>query len=264
MNDTTYRQAVRTYSLCCRYDGAHASTGFRGGESLQLLGEGRGVAISKDSLELYRDALPFYQMLLARAQGTDSLCPGSSCYPFDQLDPRNSHALIGDQRNRDILVWVGDRLLPREYAKVSVFDSSVQGGDAVWEGLRVYNSSIFRLEEHLDRLIDSSKAMAFANIPSKEFIKHAIFRTLITNGMRDGAHIRLTLTRGAKTTSSMNPAFNRFGTLLLVVPEWKPVGDAATYDNSNGITLITAANRRNSPQCVDSKIHHNNLINNSK
>ena len=255
------------YSLRCRYDGVHASTGFRGGESMPCVGRrSEGLAISKDSLELYRDALPFYQMLLARALGTDSLCPGSSCYPFDQLDPRNSscHALIGDQRNRDILVWVGDQLLPREYAKVSVFDSSVQGGDAVWEGLRVYNSSIFRLEEHLDRLVDSSKAMSFANIPSKDFIKHAIFRTLITNGMRDGVHIRLTLTRGAKTTSSMNPAFNRFGTLLLVVPEWKHVGDAATYDNRNGIKLITAANRRNSPQCVDSKIHHNNLINNSK
>jgi len=249
--------------LHCRYDGAHASTGFRGGEK-QSGGAGGGVSISKDSLELYRDALPFYQMLSARALGIDSLCPGSSCYPFDQLDPRNIHALIGDQRNRDILVWVGDRLLPREYAQVSVFDSSVQGGDAVWEGLRVYNSSIFRLEEHLDRLVDSSKAMAFANIPSKEFIKQAIFRTLITNGMRDSAHIRLTLTRGAKTTSSMNPVFNRFGTLLLVVPEWKPVGDAATYDNRNGIKLVTAANRRNSPQCVDSKIHHNNLINNSK
>jgi len=255
------------YSLRCRYDGVHASTGFRGGESMPCVGRrSEGLAISKDSLELYRDALPFYQMLLARALGTDSLCPGSSCYPFDQLDPRNSscHALIGDQRNRDILVWVGDQLLPREYAKVSVFDSSVQGGDAVWEGLRVYNSSIFRLEEHLDRLVDSSKAMSFAHIPSKDFIKHAIFRTLITNGMRDGVHIRLTLTRGAKTTSSMNPVFNRFGTLLLVVPEWKPVGDAATYDNRNGIKLITAANRRNSPQCVDSKIHHNNLINNSK
>ena len=58
---------------------------------------------------------------------------------------------LSDPRNADILVWIGDRLLPRELAKVSVFDSSVQGGDAVWEGLRIYNSKIFKLDEHLDR-----------------------------------------------------------------------------------------------------------------
>ena len=147
-------------------------------------------------------------------------------------------------------------------AKVSVFDSAVQGGDAVWEGLRIYNSKIFKLEEHLQRLMDSSKAMAFKNVPTREFVRSAIFRTLAANGMRDGAHIRLTLTRGAKLTSSMNPNFNVFGTNLIVLPEWKPVGDPATYDNAKGITLITATNRRNSPQYVDSKIHHCNLINN--
>lgn len=169
---------------------------------------------------------------------------------------------LSDPRNADILVWVGDRLLPREMAKVSVFDSAVQGGDAVWEGVRIYNSKIFKLEEHLHRLADSAKAMAFANVPSKDFIRSAIFRTLAANGMRDSAHIRLTLTRGAKITSSMNPKFNIFGCNLIILPEWKPVGDPATYDNTKGVSLITATNRRNSPQYVDSKIHHCNLINN--
>ena len=102
---------------------------------------------------------------------------------------------LSDPRNADILVWVGDRLLPREMAKVSVFDSAVQGGDAVWEGVRIYNSKIFKLEEHLHRLADSAKAMAFANVPSTDFIRSAIFRTLAANGMRNSAHIRLTLTR---------------------------------------------------------------------
>ena len=169
---------------------------------------------------------------------------------------------LSDPRNADILVWIGDRLLPRELAKVSVFDSSVQGGDAVWEGLRIYNSKIFKLDEHLSRLMDSAKAMAFKNIPSRSFIKNSIFRTLAANGMKNNSHIRLTLTRGAKITSSMNPNFNIFGTNLIILPEWKPVGDPATYDNNKGISLITATNRRNSPQFVDSKIHHCNLINN--
>jgi branched-subunit amino acid aminotransferase/4-amino-4-deoxychorismate lyase len=171
---------------------------------------------------------------------------------------------LSDPRNADLLAWVGDRLLPREQAKVSVFDSAVQGGDAVWEGLRVYDGRVFKLEEHLQRLADSAKAMDFKHVPTTEYIRRAVFRTLAANAMRDDAHIRLTLTRGAKITSSMNPAFNIFGTNLIILPEWKPVGNAATYDNSSGIKLITAANRRNGPQCVDSKIHHCNLINNSE
>ena len=82
--------------------------------------------------------------------------------------------------------------------------------------------------------------------------------------MYNNIHIRLTLTRGIKTTSSMNPIFNTFGPTLLIVPEYKPVVNIATYDNDKGVRLITASNRRNPPQCLDSKIHHNNLLNNSK
>ena len=171
---------------------------------------------------------------------------------IDELRP-----LLPDPRNAEIQVHVGGRLVPRAEAKVSVFDSSVQGGDAVWEGLRVYDGRIFHLDAHLDRLIASARAMAFADIPDRTTIRQAIFDTLKANGMRDGAHIRLTLTRGEKVTSGMSPQFNRFGTCLIVLAEWKaPVYDAA------GIRLITASVRRNSPQCLDSKIHHNNLINN--
>ncbi|MCY3871805.1 MAG: branched-chain-amino-acid transaminase [Gemmatimonadetes bacterium] len=164
---------------------------------------------------------------------------------------------LPDSRNENILIHVGGELLPREDAKISVFDSAVQGGDAVWEGLRVYNGKIFQLDAHLDRLFDSAKAMAFADIPSREAIKTAIFETLKTNNMRDEVHIRLTLTRGKKTSSGMSPHFNQYGSCLIVLPEWKP----PVY-SSDGIRLITASVRRNPPMCIDSKIHHNNLINN--
>eukprot|EP00252_Welwitschia_mirabilis_P002716 TRINITY_DN12674_c0_g1_i2.p1 TRINITY_DN12674_c0_g1~~TRINITY_DN12674_c0_g1_i2.p1 ORF type:complete len:468 (+),score=102.15 TRINITY_DN12674_c0_g1_i2:507-1910(+) len=160
--------------------------------------------------------------------------------------------------NEKILVWVGDELVPRELARVSVFDSIVQGGDGVWEGLRVYNGKVFKLEEHLDRLFDSAKAMAFVNVPDRCEIKKALFSTLISNGMRDNAHVRLTLTRGKKVTSGMSPALNLYGCTLIVLAEWKP----PVYDNSDGISLITSSVRRNSPNNLDSKIHHNNLINN--
>jgi len=173
-------------------------------------------------------------------------------YPKTNLEAR-----LPDPRNADILVHVGGELLPRDQAKVSVFDSSVQGGDAVWEGLRVYNSRIFQLDAHLDRLLDSAKAMAFAQVPSRSEVKDALFATLKANDMRDGVHIRLTLTRGRKVTSGMDPRLNQYGSCLIVLAEWK----APVYDSS-GIRLITSAIRRNSPQCIDSKIHHNNLINN--
>ncbi len=165
---------------------------------------------------------------------------------------------LPDPRNENILIYVGGQLLPREQAKISVFDSSVQGGDAVWEGLRVYNGKIFALDDHLSRMLDSAKALAFAQIPGHEAIKQAIFDTLKANAMRDGVHIRLTLTRGPKVTSGMSPHFNQSGPTLIVLAEWK----APVYDNSGGIRLITASIRRNPPMCIDSKIHHNNLINN--
>lgn len=161
-------------------------------------------------------------------------------------------------KNSNLFVYVKDKLVSRNEAKVSVFDSSVQGGDAVWEGLRIYNGKIFSLEEHLNRLQASAKTLAFTDIPSKEKIKAAIFETLIANGMHDGAHIRLTLTRGEKITSGMDPRLNQAGSCLIVLAEWKqPV-----YDNQVGIKLVTSQIRRNTPQILDSKIHHNNLLNN--
>lgn len=100
--------------------------------------------------------------------------------------------------------------------------------------------------------------MAFADIPSKEFIKKAIKQTLDANGMTDDTHIRLTLTRGEKITSGMDPRLNQSGSCLIVLAEWKPL----VYDNDHGIKVISTSQRRNSPQFLDSKIHHNNLLNN--
>lgn len=162
-----------------------------------------------------------------------------------------------DPRNADILVHVDGKLLPRSEAKVSVFDSAVQGGDAVWEGLRVYKGRIAALGDHLKRLQNSAKALAFAGVPSSDQIREALFGTLAANGMTDEAHIRLTLTRGEKITSGMNPKLNQSGCCLIVLAEWKP----PVYSDA-GIAVITSSIRRNTPQCLDSKIHHNNLLNN--
>lgn len=163
-----------------------------------------------------------------------------------------------DKKNANIKVWIGDRLYDREDAKVSVFDSTVQGGDAVWEGLRVYADGILHLDRHLNRLIESAHALAFENVPDLDFVKSTIRETLEANGMDHDAHIRLTLSRGEKVTSGMDPRLNQFGCVLIVLAEWKKL----VYDNEAGIKVITSSQRRNGPQFLDSKIHHNNLLNN--
>ena len=160
-----------------------------------------------------------------------------------------------DERNRDLIVNVNGELVHRDRARVSPFDSVVQGGDAVWEGLRLYQGRIFRLEQHLDRLIASAKALAFASIPARATIVDELRRTLAANGMRDGVHIRLTLTRGVKVTSGMDPRLNQSGPTLIVLAEHKP----PVYSKA-GLELVTSSVRRFPPDCLDPKIHHNNLL----
>lgn len=160
-----------------------------------------------------------------------------------------------DPRNRDLIVNINGRLVHRDEAGVSPFDSVVQGGDAVWEGLRLYQGKIFRLREHLDRLRSSAVALAFVQIPSHDEIIEQVRRTLAANQMRDGVHIRLTLTRGVKVTSGMDPRLNQSGPTLIVLAEFKP----PVYDRS-GIKLITSSVRRPPPDVLDPKIHHNNLL----
>jgi branched-chain amino acid aminotransferase len=159
------------------------------------------------------------------------------------------------EANRDLLVNISGKLVHRDQAGISPFDSAVQGGDAVWEGLRLYQGRIFRLREHLDRLRSSAKALAFRTIPSHDEITEEIRKTLVANRMFDGVHIRLTLTRGVKVTSGMDPRLNQAGPTLIVLAEHKP----PVYDKA-GLKLVTSSLRRFPPDCLDPKIHHNNLL----
>src|SRR5256714_8902420 len=161
-----------------------------------------------------------------------------------------------NEQSRDLLVNINGRLVHRDQAGISPFDSAVQGGDAVWEGLRLYEGRIFKLREHLARLRRSAEALAFTEIPADEKIVDEIKRTLAANEMRDGVHIRLTLTRGVKITSGMDPRLNQSGPTLIVLAEHKPPVYAKT-----GLRLITSKMRRPSPEILDPRIHHANLLN---
>jgi branched-chain amino acid aminotransferase len=161
-----------------------------------------------------------------------------------------------DERNRDLIVNINGQLIHRNKAGISPFDSAVQGGDAVWEGLRLYRGRIFKLHEHLERLHTSATALSFPEIPPREKIIEEIKRTLAANKMQDGVHIRLTLTRGLKITSGMDPRLNQSGPTLIVLAEHK----APVYAKT-GLTLVTSKIRRPSPEILNCKIHHANLLN---
>ena len=161
-----------------------------------------------------------------------------------------------DERNRNLIVNINGQLVLCDKAGISPFDSAVQGGDAVWEGLRLYKGRIFKLHEHLDRLERSARALSFAEIPPREKIIEEIKRTLAANKMRDAVHIRLTVTRGVKITSGMDPRLNDSGPTLIVLAEHKAPVYATT-----GLTLVTSKTRRPPPEVLDPKIHHANLLN---
>lgn len=164
-----------------------------------------------------------------------------------------------NEKNKDLKININGELIHRDKAGISPFDSAVQGGDAVWEGLRLYDGRIFKLDEHLERLRRSAKALAFTQIPTRDELVEQIKKTLAANDMRDGVHIRLTLSRGTKITSGMDPRLNQSGPTLIVLAEHKPpvYRDA---QGSHGLNLCTSSIRRFPPDCMDPNIHHNNLI----
>jgi len=161
-----------------------------------------------------------------------------------------------NERNHDLIVNINGRLVHRDQAGISPFDSAVQGGDAVWEGLRLYSGRIFKLHEHLDRLERSARALSIFDLPPRAKIIDEIKRTLAANKMGDGVHIRLTLTRGVKITSGMDPRLNQSGPTLIVLAEHK----APVYAKT-GLTLLTSTFRRPPPEILDPRIHHANLLN---
>ncbi len=163
-----------------------------------------------------------------------------------------------DLRNADIKIFVGNRLVHRKEAMVSVFDSVVQGGDAVSEGFRVYHGNLFCIEKHLQRLRESAHALVFNEVPSAAVLKQAVHETLFANNMWHDVYVRITLTRGEKISCGMDPRLSTTGCTLIVLAEWKP----AATESMIPISIITSSVRRLSPQFLDSKIHHNNLLNN--
>ena len=158
-------------------------------------------------------------------------------------------------KNKDLIVNINGRLVHRDQAGVSPFDSVVQNGDGVWEGLRLYRQGIFKLDEHLDRLEKSARMLQYEGYPARSHIVEQLRNTLHANQMREDVHIRLTVSRGLKYTSGLDPRINQLGCSLFVLAEHKP----PVYDK-RGIHLITAKHRRPPENVLDQKIHSCNQL----
>ncbi len=158
--------------------------------------------------------------------------------------------------NADILVNINGELVHRDRAGVSPFDSSVQNGDAVWEGLRLYDGRLFRLDAHLARLRHSAEMLRYEGYPGEERLLAELKRTLAANSMRDRVHIRLTVSRGIKYTSGLDPRINRRGCSFFVLAEHKP----PVYNNTAGVHLVTVRQRRPFADVLDQHIHSCNQL----
>lgn len=158
--------------------------------------------------------------------------------------------------NDAIVVNIDGRLVPRAEAGVSPFDSSVQNGDAVWEGLRLYEGRIFRLEQHLARLRRSAALLRYEGYPDDALLVRELGRTLAANRMHDGVHVRLTVSRGLKYTSGLDPRVNLGRCSFFILAEHKP----PVFDDVGGIRLMVSRQRRPFADVLDQHIHSCNQL----
>lgn len=165
---------------------------------------------------------------------------------------RGTHDSVADDRNDSILIYINGEMLPRDEAKISVFDSGYLVGDGIWEGLRLHKGVFVFLEDHLDRLFEGAR-MIFLDIgKSREELKAALVQTVEANGMKDGAHVRLMVTRGNKKTPSQDPRLTVTPPNIVIIAEYKA---ANPETKKTGVRLFTSAIRRGSPDYLDPRLN---------
>lgn len=154
-------------------------------------------------------------------------------------------------------IFLGDKLVDEKDAVVSVFDHGLLYGDGVFEGIRAYNGRVFLLDEHIDRLYDSAKAIAL-NIPmTKEELSKAVVETCIANELVDG-YIRLVITRG-KGTLGLNPYLCDKAEIIIIAAKIQ-LYPQDLYDN--GLKIVTVGTVRNHPEAINPRIKSLNYLNN--
>lgn len=170
----------------------------------------------------------------------------------------SAQSYVADPRNETVLVYVDGQLVPRHEAVVSVFDSGFVLGDGVWEGLRVIDGRVLQLDAHLDRMFEGANSIALDIGLSRDDLKAAIRRTLDANGMTDGVHIRLMVSRGLKSTPNQDPRFVIGKATVVIVAEYKsPRADTKT----KGLSLFTSTFRTSGPDVFDLRLNSHSRLN---
>ena len=167
-----------------------------------------------------------------------------------------AHAYEDDPRNADVLVSVNGRLVPRAEAVVPVLDAGFVLGDGVWEGLRVKRGGVCWLRRHVQRLYEGMRALDIPPVPTPDELVRRLFECLDANGMDDGVHVRLMVTRGLKATPYQDPRVTVGDPTVVILPEWK-----AARTNDAGLRLLTSAIRRTGPDQQDQKLNSHSKLN---
>lgn len=170
----------------------------------------------------------------------------------------STHDSAEDPRNEAILIYVDGALKRRDEAVVSVYDSGFMMGDGVWEGLRLYEGRVAFLDDHLDRLYEAAKAIDLDIGMPRERLAAELQRTLDANGMTDGVHIRLMVTRGRKKNPFQDPRLSVYGPTVVIIPEYKTASEA-TFDR--GLNLFTVHVHRQTPDSQDPKLNSHSKLN---
>jgi branched-chain amino acid aminotransferase len=170
----------------------------------------------------------------------------------------SSQAYAPDARNDEVLVYVNGQFVPRHQAVVSVFDAGYVCGDGVWEGVRLVDGRIVSFDAHIDRMYEGAKSIALDIGMTKAQTKQVVVDTFLRNGMRDGAHARLMVTRGVKKTPNQDPRFIIGGATVVCVAEHKVVTPEA---KRNGLKLFTSTLRCSGPDVFDLRLNSHSRLN---
>ena len=171
---------------------------------------------------------------------------------------RSAQGYAPDPRNEDVLVYVNGAFVPRHEARVSVFDSGFVLGDGVWEGLRLVKGTLISLDAHIDRLFEGANSIALDIGMTREAVVDAVRQTLHRNGMTDGAHVRLMVTRGVKRTVNQDPRFIIGGATVVIVAEYKAPNPET---RERGLTLFTSTFRTSGPDVFDLRLNSHSRLN---
>lgn len=170
----------------------------------------------------------------------------------------SAQGYAADPRNDGVQVYVNGQFFPRNEARVSVFDSGFALGDGIWEGMRLAKGRIISLQAHMDRLYEGARSIALDIGLDRAAMEQALWQTLERNGMTDGAHMRLMVTRGTKRTPNQDPRFVIGGATIVIVAEYKT---PKPETRARGLSLMTSTFRTSGPDVFDLRLNSHSRLN---